>query len=95
MQEITAIRNYLNFMREIISFVKKSPKRVNTFNLVQSEFEPTDFNPKTLRPFCLTRWCMRISSLKTINNNYEILISFFENVSCNEKNVIGEKANVF
>jgi hypothetical protein len=47
-----------------------------------------------LRPFCPTRWCVRIVSLKTIHSNYNILHTFLNQLAT-EKNEIGAKASGF
>lgn len=48
-------------IKSIIVFVRSSPKRQAIFNTLQAE--PDMINSKTLRPFCPTRWCIRIKSL--------------------------------
>jgi len=61
------------------------------FHALQAEH---DSNSKSPRPFCPTRWCMRIKSLKTLYDNYAILNEFMQNLS-KEKSENGAKASGF
>lgn len=51
-------------------------------------------NSQSLRPFCPTRWCMRVKSLKTLYYNYTVLIKFLDNIS-KERSENGAKASGF
>jgi len=58
----------LNFIRELIIFIKQSPKRLSWFKMLQ-----TEENMTALRPFYPTRWTFRYSSfylLWIITMNY-------------------------
>ncbi|CAI6369740.1 unnamed protein product [Macrosiphum euphorbiae] len=78
-------------IRSIIVFVRCSPKRQAIFNALQSDQE---LNSQSLHPFCSTRWCMRVKSLKTLYYNYAVLIKFLDNIS-KERSENGAKANGF
>lgn len=78
-------------IRSIIVFVRCSPKRQAIFNALQSEQE---LNSQSLRPFCPTRWCMRVKSLKTLYYNYAVLIKLLDNIS-KERSENGAKASEF
>jgi len=90
MLKIDKSRDFLSMIKSIIVFVRSSPKRQAIFNTLQAEQDI--INCKTLRPFCPTRWCMRIKSLKTLYDNYAVLIEFLHNIS-KEKNENGAKAS--
>lgn len=92
MKQVSVIRDYLVTIRELITFVRGSPKRQAKFET----FQAADDNPSnaTLRPFCPTRWCCRISSLKTVVSNYGDLIAFFADMEL-EKTEAGAKAKGF
>jgi hypothetical protein len=95
MQNIDKIRDFLSTLRSLIAFVKDSPKRQAIFNSFQAEQSTNGLsNNVSLRPFCPTRWCVRIVSLKTINSNYNILHTFLNQLAT-EKNEIGAKASGF
>lgn len=95
MQNINKIRDFLSTLRSLIAFVKDSPKRQAIFNSLQAEQSVTGLSNKvSIRPFCPTRWCVRIASLKTIDSNYNILRIFLEQLS-SEKNETGAKASGF
>nr|CAH7742351.1 unnamed protein product [Callosobruchus chinensis] len=86
-----AIRDFLALIRELIIFVRGSPKRQACFETLQAA---DDAQNLTLRPFCPTRWCCRISSLKTILNNYSVLLCFLDETK-NQKDDAGAKAKGF
>lgn len=91
MKEVPAIRDFLVLIRELIAFVRGSPKRQACFESLQAS---DDTQNLSLRPFCPTRWCCRISSLKTILNNYNVLLSFLNDTK-KQKDDAGAKANGF
>lgn len=76
MMNVQKSRDFLFLVRSIIVFVRNSPKRQAIFNSLQVEHELIS---GSLRPFCPTRWCMRIVSLKTVLTNYSVLIEFLSN----------------
>lgn len=95
MQNINKVRDFLAVLRSMISFVKDSPKRQAMFNSLQSELSIIgSSNNVSLRPFCPTRWCVRIVSLKSIDSNYNLLRTFLDELT-KEKNEIGAKASGF
>lgn len=69
MENIDKIRNYLLIIKDLISFVKASPHRLASFETFQSNDDEKEIT--ALRPFCPTRWCLRIISLKTLICNYD------------------------
>lgn len=91
MKEVPAIRDFLVLIRELIGFVRSSPKRQACFESLQAADNTQ--NP-SLRPFCPTRWCCRISSLKTILNNYSVLMRFLNDTK-NQKDEAGAKSKGF
>jgi len=95
MQNITKIRDFLAILRSMISFVKDSPKRQAIFNSLQAEQSIIgSSNNVSLRPFCPTRWYVRIVSLKLIDSNYNLLRKFLDELTT-ENNEIGAKASGF
>lgn len=72
-QKILHVHDVLSDIKEIITFIRDSPKRLSHFKL----FQGSDKSP-ALRPFCPTRWCMRVESLKSFLKNYENISEFLE-----------------
>lgn len=70
-------------IKSIIVFELISPKRQAIFNTLQAEQDK--MNCKILQPFYPTRWCMRIRFLKTLQDNYAVLLELLNNIS-KEKN---------
>ena len=98
MQGIPIIRDFLTLMKELIAFVRNSPKRVACFNKLQKDGEAESLNNLTdinlLRPFCPTRWCLRIISLQIIEFNCKVLLTFLNKLS-KERGEPGAKASGF
>lgn len=69
-------------MQTLITFVRDSPRRLDTFKDLKNEESPT------LMKYCPTRWCVRIKSLKTVRDNYEALMDFFDEIM-NDSSVDG------
>ncbi|XP_026819100.1 zinc finger MYM-type protein 1-like [Rhopalosiphum maidis] len=90
MQNVEKARDILNFIRELITFIKQSPKRLSWFKMLQ-----TEENVTALRPFCPTRWTLRYSSLLSVMDNYNELLTFLSDFSKTEKNDAGCKAKGF
>jgi hypothetical protein len=52
-----------------------------------------DENMTSLRPFCPTRWTLRYTSLCSVMDNYNELLTFLSDFSNIEQNDAGFKAN--
>ena len=70
-----------------ISFVRESPKRLTWF----AGFQEPD--AAALRPLCPTRWTMRISSVKSVLDNYSELLCFLREISDTQRGDVGYKSN--
>lgn len=73
MKKIPEIADLLSNLRELVTFVCGSAKRVNIFNNIkqQLDYDDEETDPEgTIIPFCPTRWCVRVKSLKSIKANY-------------------------
>ncbi|XP_060861856.1 zinc finger MYM-type protein 1-like [Metopolophium dirhodum] len=90
MRNVEKARDILNFIRELITFIKQLPKRLSWFKMLQ-----TEENVTALRPFCPTRWTLRYSSLLSVMDNYNELLTFLSDFSKTEKNDAGCKAKGF
>lgn len=79
MKKITEVADLLSNIRELVTFIRGSAKRINILN--HNKIQPNDDDEEvdcgeTLKPFCPTRWCVRVKSLKSIKNNYKESIEF-------------------
>ena len=82
------IRDMLNLIRELIAFIRGSPKRLAWFR----QFNESDgFNGarKSLKPFFPTLWTMRLVSLEAICSNYIAILNWLKDVDATEKNDFG------
>ncbi|KYN16540.1 hypothetical protein ALC57_11201 [Trachymyrmex cornetzi] len=77
MECISSVKNFIGVIKELINFIRDSPKRQGCFKEFQSNTSPM------LAQFCPTRCCVRVKSLKTLYelSNYEAARLFFESNS--------------
>lgn len=94
MQNIYCVRDFLIILREIIAFVRNSPKRLSIFQSLQDDNSSENVPRTSLRPFCPTRWCIRVKSMKTLESNYDALLKLLEEIS-RERSEAGGKASGF
>lgn len=89
---IPKVRDFLVFAKDILNYIRDSAKRLNFFNNIKTNTE--DSGSSSLRPFCPTRWCLRVSSLKSLFDNYKEVCEFMTDQS-NENSEAGARANAF
>lgn len=105
MTQIPEIADFLSIMRELITFVRASAKRLNIFKDIQDEENDEDDDESdeidkptkikvSLKSFCPTRWCARVKALKSIRENYRTILEFCERVGL-ESGEPGVKARGF
>lgn len=97
MKLINEIADFLSVIRDLITFVRASAKRVHIFKEIQSQFSEDEEDEKdsvALKAFCPTRWTVRVKSLKSVRDNYENIRKFCDFVG-KEKNDSGIKARGF
>ena len=73
-QNIPTCVLFLGIVRELITLIRDSPKRLAWFKEFQDKESPS------LRPLCPTRWTVRTASLKSIESNYSALMDFLEDM---------------
>uniref|UniRef100_A0A8D8ETT4 Zinc finger MYM-type protein 1 n=4 Tax=Culex pipiens TaxID=7175 RepID=A0A8D8ETT4_CULPI len=88
-KSIPCCRDALSIVKEMITFVRDSPKRLSVFQSFQTD-ESTQ-----LRPLCPTRWSVRFTSMNSILNNYRALVEFMETLSTKDRTDSGAKAAGF
>ena len=84
---IPECRNFMSLIRDLITLIRNSPKRLAWFQHFQSADGPS------LRPLCPTRWTVKAASLQSIYSNYSALLEFLDNLSSEDKGDAGGKAN--
>lgn len=89
MSYIPQCRDAMNLIRDLVNFVRESPKRLAWFTSLQ------EHDARALRPLCPTRWTMRVSSVKSVLDNYGELLSFFQEISDAERGEVGYKSSGF
>lgn len=77
--KITFVRDFIGCVKEMINFVRDSPKRLGRFKDLQADNDSS--SSPNLSPFCPTRWTVRVKSLKTFRDNYASLMDFFNDIA--------------
>ncbi|XP_066587629.1 zinc finger MYM-type protein 1-like [Prorops nasuta] len=91
-QKIANLRNFLLTIKDLITFIRESPKRLGEFKNLKVQNELDD--NINLRTFCPTRWTVRIASLKSIRSNYEMLLKFFNSYAKKILNIEIQKVDI-
>ena len=65
---------FLSIVRELITLIRDSPKRLAWFKQYQDKDAPS------LRPLCPTRWTVKTASLQSIASNYSALMDFLDDI---------------
>lgn len=94
MKKILKIADFLSVMKDLVKFVRASAKRNNIFKGIVFEDDDDDDNVGLLKPFCPTRWTVRVKSLKSVKNNYKKILHFCDEVGL-ETGDCGVKARGF
>lgn len=67
MKKIQQVADFLSVMKEFVTFVRHSAKRLHIFRTLQSSFNDEDNEENdgvtSIKPFCFTRWCVRARHL--------------------------------
>lgn len=97
MREIPELADFLSVMKDLVTFVRASAKRMQIFKDIQCEFDDEkedECNTISLKKYCPTRWCVRVKSLKSIQKNYQFILKFCDEVGL-ENGDPGVKARGF
>lgn len=87
MKIIPEIADFLSNMKHLVTFCRASAKRNNIFKSIvfdEEEDEVENFEGKiddkfgSSKPFCPTRWIVRVKSLKSIRDNYKNFLKLCE-----------------
>lgn len=84
---ISQCRDAMNQVKDLVNFVRESPKRLAWFTGFQSTGAPA------LRPLCPTRWTMRVSSIESVCSNYNELLDFLQEMSDADRSEMGAKSS--
>ena len=84
---IQQCRDAINQIRDLVNFVRESPKRLAWFGSFQQQ------DTGALRPLCPARWTMQICSVKSVLDNYNELLYYLEEVSHTEHGKFGFKSS--
>ena len=92
-RSIALVRDTIEFVKDIVNFMRASPLRMRTFELIKRD---TDSNSETsLRPLCPTRWTVRARSIQSVIDNYAALMQALDEVSQSSPDESSAKANGF
>lgn len=71
------MRDVLDTSYEIVKLIKKSPGHEATFNKLKAEMD-TESTYAGICVLCPTRWTVRAASLKSILDNFSVLLKVWE-----------------
>lgn len=86
---IPVCRDTLNLVKDLINFVRDSPKRLAMFQSLKSN------DSTKLRPLCPTRWAVKYVSMSSVLSNYSALMQFFTTLADSDASDAGAKAAGF
>ena len=72
---IKPLKDTMDIAYEISGLIKLSPKQDNKFDLIKKELAP---DTPGFRVLCPTRWTVRANSLKSILDNYTVLLTLWD-----------------
>lgn len=94
MKNIKANENFLSEMKDFVTFIRDSTKRLEIFRNIQVQGDGEDSDddeihaksrkPTTIKFFCVTRVCVRVKLLNSIRDNYKEIIIFFDKIGKGE-----------
>ena len=92
----TIIRDALEFVQEVLNFVKASPLRSRIFHELKADY-PSQFHASGLRirPLCPTKWTVRSKAIQSIADNYEALLNTFDVIAERNTDDAAAKASGF
>ena len=92
----TLVRDALDFVREIVNFVRALLKRFRTFDLLKLGLQDdSNVNVSGLRPLCRTRCKARSKSISSVLDNYSALGETLKEISDSNTDESGAKASGF
>ena len=74
-KESVAINVALNITKDIVNFVRRSPKRLYIAEKLSFDLS---INSSRLKPLCPTRWTVRASSMNSLLVNYQLVKSVMQ-----------------
>ncbi len=83
-----AINVAINITKDIVNFVRRSPKRLNIAEKLSHDLSVSS---SQLKPLCPTRWTVRASSMNSLLTNYQLVKSVMQEV-VDQKGASGIKA---
>ena len=75
LQKIKILKSAMETTHEITKLIKYSPRRENLFKNIKGEIAP---DSPGVRVLCPTRWTVKADSMKSIIQNYEVLMEVWD-----------------
>jgi hypothetical protein len=101
-KHVTYIRDALDLIRELVNFIRCSPKRMRLFDEIRqlipsaaSAATSENLSRSSLRPLCPTRWTVRTASLSSVAVSYSGLLQTLSKISHECGDDGGAKASGF
>lgn len=96
-RNVHLIRDTIEFVKDVVNFVRASPVRLRVFEGITQEIGTLAEASSTtsLRPLCPTRWTVRLGSIQSVIDNYSALIQAMTEISKTSHDDSAAKSNGF
>ena len=88
-RNIVVIRDAMDLVREIVKLINFSPKRKTLFS---SKLTENDQTGSTIKPLCPTRWTVRAASMRSVLEQYSVIMDTMQEVNETTRDEYGLKA---
>lgn len=90
---VPMVRDAIDFVKELVNFVRASPLRMHIFDSIKSSLGIEVASSTSLRPLCPTRWTVRVRSIQSVLDNYEPLMQSLTEITKSSTDESAAKAN--
>jgi len=94
-RNVPLIRDALELVKDVVNFIRSSPLRLRNLQSLRQQFCEEGTATPSLRPLCPTRWTVRVSSIKSVLDNYVALCVALLDTTETSRDDAGAKANGF
>jgi hypothetical protein len=96
-RNVHLIRDTIEFVKDVVNFVRASPLRMRVFEAIRHEIGASAeaSSASSLRPLCPTRWTVRVASIQSVIDNYSAMLQAMTEVSNTSGDDSAAKGNGF
>ena len=79
--ESKIIGDTLSFARDLTVFIRHSPSRLSTYEILASESLKANEHVESLHLLCPTRWTVRTKAILAVLNSYQAIYDTLQSIS--------------